>query len=211
MNDDIECWRPVEGWIGHYEVSSHGRIRSLPRTVIRTYSYGPSPQRVPGKLLTPTRAGKGRRYLLASLGRTQKVWLHHLVAVAFLGPRPFSSAEVCHNDNDGLNNRVDNLRWDTRASNARDRVRHGTHHWGCRETCSLGHPLVAPNLVPSERHRKDGRAGGRTCLACNRAHANRRHAEKRGRHFDFERVAHEHYRRIVTTQLPQQGESTPLG
>ena len=34
----IERWKPVKGYEGIYEVSSHGRVRSLDRTV--NYSNG---------------------------------------------------------------------------------------------------------------------------------------------------------------------------
>lgn len=47
---------------------------------------------------------------------------------AFVGPCP-DGMEGCHNDGDPHNNRLDNLRWDTRANNARDAIRHGTHPW----------------------------------------------------------------------------------
>lgn len=44
---------------------------------------------------------------------------------AFVGPCP-EGLEVCHLDGDPLNNRLSNLRYDTRSANNLDKVGHGT-------------------------------------------------------------------------------------
>lgn len=50
----------------------------------------------------------------------------HLVLEAFVGPRG-SGMVACHfPDRSTTNNRLDNLRWDTRSGNGRDMVIHGT-------------------------------------------------------------------------------------
>jgi hypothetical protein len=43
--------------------------------------------------------------------------IHQLVCEAFHGPRPFPTAVVIHRDEDGLNNRKDNLKWGTQKEN----------------------------------------------------------------------------------------------
>lgn len=43
--------------------------------------------------------------------------VHQLVCEAFHGPRPFDEAVVIHIDEDGLNNRPENLRWGTQKEN----------------------------------------------------------------------------------------------
>lgn len=43
--------------------------------------------------------------------------IHRLVCEAFHGPAPFNNAIVLHIDEDGLNNRADNLRWGTQKEN----------------------------------------------------------------------------------------------
>lgn len=54
------------------------------------------------------------------------VWVHRLVLEAFVGPCP-EGMEACHfPDRNPGNNRVHNLRWDTRKHNQADRVLHGT-------------------------------------------------------------------------------------
>lgn len=192
VSRDLETWLPVVGHEGSYEVSDLGRVRSLPRTVIRTYTTDQTtrPQRVPGRYLALSRANRDGRYLQVTLCMASKYLVHRLVAEAFLGPRPFPTAQVCHEDDDGHNNRLSNIRWDTCSSNMLDRVKLGTHHYGSRPTCDLGHQLKAPNLVPS-------RLKGRACLACSRARANRSYANKTGRLFDYEAEAHWQYRRIM--------------
>lgn len=66
-----------------------------------------------------TRAKKGvkhvyKGYVYKGVG-TVKV--HQLVCEAFHGPKPFERAVVLHKDEDGLNNREENLRWGTQKEN----------------------------------------------------------------------------------------------
>lgn len=51
--------------------------------------------------------------------------VHRLVAMAFIGPCP-DEMEVCHDNGIKTDNRLENLRYDTRSSNMIDRERHGT-------------------------------------------------------------------------------------
>jgi HNH endonuclease len=51
--------------------------------------------------------------------------IHHLVLEAFVGPCP-DGMEACHNDGNQKNNALENLRWDTHASNIADMMKHGT-------------------------------------------------------------------------------------
>jgi hypothetical protein len=65
-----------------------------------------------------------------------KVYLvHRLVLESFVGPCP-EGMEACHNDGDVLNNRLSNLRWDTRQSNQFDRYKHGTDQCGEKNASS---------------------------------------------------------------------------
>lgn len=104
-----EEWRAVVGWEGVYEVSNAGRIRRVLR------------YRKPTGLLMPkvTRTG----YLCVGLrhsGRPRQ-WktLHSLVLEAFVGARP-AGMEGCHWNGDKSDNRLGNLRWDTKRGNAAD-------------------------------------------------------------------------------------------
>ena len=79
--------------------------------------------------------GTGRRgYLAVALrhdGKTIRALVHHLVAEAFIGPRPVGF-DVCHNDGVLLHNQASNLRYATRSENLADREAHGTSQRGER-------------------------------------------------------------------------------
>ena len=160
----IERWKPVNGHEGIYEVSSHGRIRSLDRTV--KYSNG-QVHHLKGKVLrTPIMQKTGYPFVkLSNHGKNQVRTVHSLVAETFIGPRP-EGTEVCHNDGDRTNSHLDNLRYGTRSENELDKLRHGTHKNAAKTHCPLGHELFAENIPPSI-----AKLGRRQCLACVRARA----------------------------------------
>lgn len=116
-----ETWLPVVGYESLYEVSDLGRIQSLPRTRLNKGSYA-------GKILSPGWITNGRfQVTLSDLRGVKKMHLlHRLVLQSFVGPCP-EGMECCHNDGNPGNNKVSNLRWDTKSENARDSVRHGTN------------------------------------------------------------------------------------
>jgi hypothetical protein len=123
-----EAWRPVPGFEGIYEVSDHGRVRSLERTCLKGYGERIVKERI--------LSGKPRRYgytsyVLRKDGKSFSVHGHILVMRAFVGlPKP--GQIVCHNDSDGSNNCLENLRYDTAKSNSADRIGAGTSSRGER-------------------------------------------------------------------------------
>ncbi len=59
-------------------------------------------------------------------GKRQEHKVHQLVLETYVGPCP-PGMEACHfPDRDPRNNRLENLRWDTRSANQLDAVKHGT-------------------------------------------------------------------------------------
>lgn len=52
--------------------------------------------------------------------------IHRLVLETFIGPCP-KDMESCHNNGNKLDNRLENLRWDTLHNNIKDSVKHGKH------------------------------------------------------------------------------------
>lgn len=125
-----ERWLPIAGYEGVYEVSCLGVVRSLPRTINKPFAKSGYPKRVQGRVLK-TRSVHG--YLTVSLssadGEKKNFYVAHLVAAAFIGPRP-SGLFVCHNDGDRGHNAAFNLRYDTRIGNEADKIGHGTRHSG---------------------------------------------------------------------------------
>ena len=180
-----ERWRTVPGFEGFYEVSDLGRVRNS-----RT-----------GHILSP-RPEKGGylRVCLSRANRAQRKELkvHRLVLAAFVGPCP-DGMEGCHDDGDPSNNRLDNLRWDTRSGNIADTLTQGTHHHAQKTHCLRGHLLQAPNLSGAALRR-----GVRACLACNSGMTTRR------RHGgDLQKLADRHYIRIMKSVCPKCVEPTP--
>lgn len=156
LNDSTECWRAIPGYEGSYEVSTFGRVRSLDRVDHRGY-------RRTGRPIFPSCSrGYFRLGLSDAKGKRKSYGVHVLVLLAFVGPRP-NGYEGCHFDGDPSNNRLSNLRWDSRSENQKDRARHGTDPQLRRTECPRGHALVGTNLSP--RH---ARIGKRACRACDR-------------------------------------------
>ena len=106
-----EQWRPVAGFRG-YEVSNFGRIRSYRRH--RISELADNPRRI---LSSQNKSGYAVVCLMKE-GKRHPLRVHKLVTCAFLGPIP-EGLVVCHNDDDGHNNHLSNLRYDTQESNLR--------------------------------------------------------------------------------------------
>ena len=149
-----EKWLPVVGYEGLYEVSWSGRVRNA-----RT-----------GRVLSPTRNTTGYlKVALHAAGRRRDSLVHRLVLEAFEGPCP-EGMEACHENGDPHDNVWDNLRWDSRSSNMRDRVRHGTHNMASKTHCPQGHEYTPDNVYLN--------GGGRFCRTCRAYRARNRNKER---------------------------------
>ncbi len=120
-----ERWKWVVGYVGFYEVSDQGRVRSVDRAV-RHYRGGP--KRLKGKVMKGIPFGRcGHLEVpLCKSGVQRTVRVHRLVALAWIGPCP-KGMEVCHGDNGSADNSVGNLSYDTHSANGLDMRRDGTH------------------------------------------------------------------------------------
>ena len=79
------------------------------------------------KFLRNTKAGQG--YLQVVLFKNRRRFhktIHRLLLETFVGLCP-KGMEACHNDGNFQNNKLENLRWDTRLNNIKDSINHGTH------------------------------------------------------------------------------------
>lgn len=123
----LEIWKAVVGYEGSYEVSNFGRVRSLDRTVVCSgLAKGTYTSRKKGRLLRPGAMPGG--HLSVALGQGNSRCVHELVLRAFLGPPP-ENTEARHLDGNEKNNRFDNLVWDDRGNNNRDKK----WHKGCKQ------------------------------------------------------------------------------
>jgi hypothetical protein len=143
---DGEKWRPVVGYKGLYEVSSHGRVRTLGGGKARTH----------GRILRATLGTTGYPRVSLSadnVARTRKV--HRLVAEAFLGAPPPGSY-VLHYDGNPQNNRVENLRYGDAKQNLDDAIRHGT--WEPARGENAGKAKLTADIVRAIRQSPESSA-----------------------------------------------------
>jgi hypothetical protein len=115
----MEIWKKLESvkrangvirYYEDYEVSNYGRVRSYKRKepAILKGHFDP--------------AGYINHMLADTTGKHVNVRAHTLVIQTFLG-YPEDGMVVCHYDDVKTNNRLDNLRYDTRKANWKDIVR----------------------------------------------------------------------------------------
>lgn len=123
MSSIVEQWKPVVGYEGLYEVSDQGRVKSLRS----------------GKIMKLSVANTGYMQLqLSAKPRRNVCHVHRLVLEAFVGPAPIGM-EGCHANGIRTDNRLSNLRWDTRKGNMSDASAQGRtnrgekNHW-CKLT-----------------------------------------------------------------------------
>lgn len=161
MDATPEEWRPVVGLEGSYEVSNRGKVRSLDRVIEDRRGVR---RRVSGRTLKP---GTNQGYFCVSLaGHTRSV--HQLVLEAFVGPYPSKTHEVCHNNGDKTDNRLENLRYGTRSENTLDMVRHGMHPMARKTHCKRGHEYTPDNTGYTQT--------GRYCRQCSIIKGKKRYA-----------------------------------
>lgn len=118
-----EIWKDVKGWEGTFQVSNHGRMRSLTRYINRKSRWGGIHlHKIEGRILKQVPLGKGNRikYLCIGLKREgqkfKNITVHRLVALAFI-PLIEGKNYVNHKDGNVLNNHYTNLEWTTNREN----------------------------------------------------------------------------------------------
>lgn len=108
-----EIWKDIKGYEGLYQVSNLGRVKSFRR-------------RNP-IILKQNCIGVNKKYKSVCLGYgLPRVYVHRLVAEAFLD-NPNEYKCVMHLDNNGHNNRLDNLKWGSHSMNIKQCVKDGRH------------------------------------------------------------------------------------
>lgn len=103
-----ETWKPVVGYEGLYECSSHGRVRSV---------GGNKGQHRKPHILHQQKNHKGYMMVKLSKNDVKKDFsVHRIIASAFL-ENPENKPQVHHKDGVRNNNIVSNLEWVTASEN----------------------------------------------------------------------------------------------
>ena len=104
-----ERWAVIPGTNGRYEASDQGRIRSTPRQGRGPYTAG--------KVLAQHEQN-GKYYVVGLMinGRRITPQVQMLVLETFVGPR-LKGMVACHLNDNGFDNRLSNLKWDTQSAN----------------------------------------------------------------------------------------------
>lgn len=126
--NDIEIWKEIPDYEGYYSVSTHGRVRSEERIIIRDKTG--IKERRKGFILKPwVNKGSGEGYLTVGLCRGVsskfKITIHRLVLWAFVGVQ-LKGIEARHLDGNCKNNYLSNLEYGSRSQNVQDAIKHQT-------------------------------------------------------------------------------------
>lgn len=106
-----ERWRPIWGYLGYYEVSDHGRVRSLDRRI-------PCGRWLVGQMMKTVPMKGYRVVTLCALGIHRQFKVHRLMGIAFL-PNPKNLPDINHKDGKKSRNLLSNIEWSTKGDNTR--------------------------------------------------------------------------------------------
>lgn len=145
INSDVGSWRQVPGFEGYYEVSDLGDVRSLGRWVA---SPNGGTRFHEGRVLRPGKLRNGYRNVVFRVaGEAKTLYVHRLVALAFLGLCPHDM-QVNHINGERNDNRVCNLEYVTPKQNVRHSVETTRHR------DAVGNPLWRQSTLTPETVRR---------------------------------------------------------
>lgn len=112
----LECWKPIKGYEGLYEVSCIGNVKRLESIVIVRKPNKITTRTYPEKMLKQNPSNGYKIVSLSKDGIAKNVLVHRLVAEAFI-PNPNKYSCVNHKDETRDNNNINNLEWCTSQYN----------------------------------------------------------------------------------------------
>jgi hypothetical protein len=119
LNKEVECWMPISGYEGFYEISNLGRIKSLKRDVPTKDNRV---KHLKERLLQPQRDKKGYLHIVLNKGAIKTIRnVHRIVCETYHPDKYFEGAWVNHINGKKDDNRISNLEFVTASEN----IKHG--------------------------------------------------------------------------------------
>lgn len=127
---ETEKWIDIDEWVGYYQISNFGNVRSIDREIFNKGNGSICKQK--GKLLKPNITKFGYAYVgffKSGEKKIKSVYIHKLVAKHFCDGYKVG-LEVNHIDGIRNNNHYKNLEWVTRSENIRDSYKRNGSRYG---------------------------------------------------------------------------------
>lgn len=119
-----EIWKNIDEYDGNYQISNHGRVRSVEREVFIKRGSSEYMATYEGRILSVSENTRYSNVGIGYNGETRTILVHRLVAQAFT-PNPENKPYVNHIDGDTHNNHVSNLEWVTQSENINHAIKIG--------------------------------------------------------------------------------------
>ena len=114
-----ELWKDIEEFESLYQISNHGRVKSLPRFASN------SSRKIHGRILKQSYCGNYKVVGLSKNGKIYSMYVHRLVAIAFV-PNPYNKPEVGFRNGDRNFCFSWNLEWMTAEENKQNAIKSGS-------------------------------------------------------------------------------------
>lgn len=134
-----EIWKPILGYVGLYEVSNIGRIRSISHSVASSVSKS-GERKTTGRILRQFTSTSGyyKGVHLCKNNQVKTVNVHKVVAEAFCdNPEHYNCID--HINGNSFDNRADNLRWCSHKQNSNNPITKQRMSASKKGVCGIAH------------------------------------------------------------------------